>query len=55
MRHTAKGIHHDWMMVLARFMESFTLTFAMPLNLSPTRASIEKLCFRVEGESSLLM
>lgn len=55
MRHAAKGIHHDWMMVLARFMESFTLTFAMPINLSPTRASIEKLCFRVEGESSLVM
>ena len=55
MRHAAKGIHHDWMMVLARFMESFTLTFAMPLNLSPARASIEKLFFRVEGQSSLAM
>ena len=43
------------MMVLARVMESFTLTFAMPINLSPARASIEKLCFRVEGQSSLLM
>lgn len=55
MRHAAQGIHHDWMMVLARFMESFTLTFAMPLNLSPARASIEKLCFRVKEQSSLAM
>ena len=55
MRHAAKGIRHDWMMVLARLMETFTLTFAMPLNLSPTRASIEKLCFSFQGESPLYM
>ena len=53
MRHAAKGIHHDWMMVLARFMESFVMTFAMPPNVSLVREYTQKIIYRLDYPPSV--
>lgn len=55
MRRPPNGIHNDWAMVIARVLISFTLTIAIPINLIPCRTSMEKLIFKVEGTSSILM
>ncbi|CAG9335566.1 unnamed protein product [Blepharisma stoltei] len=55
MRKAPDSIGNDWAMVIARFLISFTLTIAIPINLLPCRTSIEKLIFKVDGTSSLIM
>ena len=53
MRYARSEIYNDWTMVLARFMESFVMTFAMPPNVSLVREYTQKIIYRLEYPPSV--
>jgi amino acid permease len=55
MRNASGIIGNDWLMVIGRILMSITLIFAVPINLPPCRACIQKTIFKIEGRAPFKM